>query len=169
MDSKRLRNVLIATATKALGGQAGDDHTSWAEDIAHEAITKLLLKGALGDDDAFKLGIKIVKDLAKDHRRVERNRRTIEREHGAKINNTLTGQSAHNLAADPLEIMAYDEMKERLDELSPLIFATTELHYIQGLDVSAIAEMQGVSEPVIYKRLQRARDYVAGGSDGQAD
>ena len=95
----------------------------------------------------------------------EHRRREIEEEHGDKINTVLTGQGAELLAADPLEILAYEEMRDRLDQLSPLLYATVQLHYINGLDVSAIADMQAVTEDVIYKRLQRARDFVTNGED----
>ncbi len=164
MDYKRLTNVLTAAAIKALGGPVGDDYTADAEDLAQDVILKLLER-ELSEDDYFKLGTKMVQDLAIDLRRTEQRRREIEDEHGDSINRNLTGQSAEVLAADPHEILAYEEMRDRLDQLSPLLYSTTTRHYIDGQSVTDIAERDGVSADVIYKRLQRARNFVESGED----
>lgn len=160
INFERLAKTLTAVSVRELGGENGHDYVSEAEDISQEAIIKLLDKDLSDEDDAFKLGAKIVADLCKDLRRIESNRREIESEYGASINRTLTGQSAELLAADPLDLLIADEVKDRLEELSPLLRATLELHHMDGLSVSAIAEMQGKSEVAIYKRLEAAKAYL---------
>ncbi|KKK70803.1 hypothetical protein LCGC14_2920320 [marine sediment metagenome] len=157
---RRLRETLVSIALKELGGEAGSDYTDVAEDIVQSFILTLLIDKVTDEDEAFNLGTAAVIHDCVDYVRLERNRREIEAEHGASINRTLTGQSAESLSADPTDIMMADEMRARLNELSPINQATLDLHYIQGLDISAIAEMQGVTEVVIRKRLQRARDYI---------
>ena len=156
----RLTDVLQATACNKLAGPSGRDYTTESEDLAQDTIIKLLEKDITDNDIAFKLGVKIITELCINFIRDEINRRDIEEEFGDSINRNLTGQSAETLAADPYEILAYDEMRDRLDELSPLLYATVELHYMKGLDVSAVAELQNVTEDVIRKRLQRAREFV---------
>ena len=167
MDWKRITDTLTSTALKKLGSHAGSDYAQEAEDMAEEAVIRLLELGVIKEDAAFKLGTKIVVDNCNSHRRLESRRREIEQEYGAAINRNLTGQSAEVLAADPMEIMAYEEMKDRLDALSPLLYATVELHYIQGLPVREIADMNETTEDVIYKRLQRARDIVTGDNNDE--
>ncbi len=170
MDLQRLNNVLLAKATTALGGSTSDDYSSWAEDLVQDTVLTLIEKGITDEDAAFKLGTKMILNQVADHRRTERRRREIERQHKTKINTTLTGQSAELLAADPLEIMAYEEMRDRLDQLSPLIYGTVEDYYIKGLSVEHIAFNAEVTEAVIYKRLQRARDFITNGEeDGSED
>jgi len=161
--NQELIDVLTRTAKKHLGVSPYQEREieMTAEDVAMDAILKLLEKGVTEEADQFALGTKIVQDLVKDHSKVETRRREIEQEHGESINAGLDG-SREYLSADPMEIMAYEEMRSRLDELSPKLHNTVERHYIDGRSVTDIAEEDGVSEDVIYKRLQRARDEVTG-------
>jgi RNA polymerase sigma factor (sigma-70 family) len=151
------------TAVKTLGGHAGSDMSSWAEDIAQDVLVKLFEKeSTLGDEDnIFGLVPLMVVRRCLNFKRDEGRRREIEQEHGDAINRNLDG-SREALSADPLEVMAYEEMRSRLDELSPKLYNTVQAHYINGLSVREIAEEQEVTEDVIYKRLQRARDMVSG-------
>lgn len=161
--NQKLIDVLTRTAKKHLGASPYQDREieMTAEDIAMDAIVKLLEKGVTEEDDQFALGTKIVQDLVKDHSKVETRRREIEQENGEEINRGLDG-SREYLSADPMEIMAYDEMRDRLDELGPKLYNTVQRHYIDGVSVQDIAQQEGASEDAIYKRLQRARDIVTG-------
>lgn len=152
-------------AIKQLGGSLGDDYASWAEDIAQDTIVKLLemeAEGNLKEKELFGLCKLIATRRSINHCRDENRRREIQQEHGEAINRNLDG-SRETLSADPLEVMAYEEMRSRLDELSPKLYNTVQAHYIDGLSVREIAEEQEVTEDVIYKRLQRARDMVTDG------
>ena len=160
MDWNRLQTTLTRTALAQLGGNV--DYTADSEDMAHDAIVKLLEKDVATEDDAFNLGTKIVIELCADLRRGEGRRREIEAEHGKTINRNLTGQSAESLAADPFEGLLKEAAFDRLCALSPLLYHTVRLHYIEGLRVWEIATQQKITEDVVYKRLQRARDIVTG-------
>jgi RNA polymerase sigma factor (sigma-70 family) len=163
-----LFGVAKSEATNQLGGSSGEDYASWAEDIAQDTIVRLLemeAEGTLKEDEVFGLCKLIAFRKATNFYTKEIRRREIEEENGDKINSMLTEQSAELLAADPLEILAYDEMRDRLDDLSPLLYSTTERHYIDGLSVSEIAEQDGVTANVIYQRLHRARNFIESGED----
>jgi RNA polymerase sigma factor (sigma-70 family) len=159
MDYNRLTDVLVATATKTLAGPNGADHTTEAEDLAQDVLI-ILMEKDLGEDDMFKLGVKIITDKSRDYLRQETRRREIEKEHGKSINRGLTGQSAESLAADPFDGIALEEALDRLADLSALLHATAQLHYIDGLEVSAIAALLQADENTIYQRLARARAAV---------
>ena len=159
---KRLSNVLTAQANTALCG-----YSTIAEDIAQEAILSLIERGVDDEDTSFKLGSKIVKDLCIDHMRKEQRRGEIVQEHGRDINRTLTGQSSESLAADPFDSMTKEEALDRLCALSPLLYDTTRAHYIEGLSVVEIAKRDEITEDVVYKRLQRARDIVTGDNNNE--
>ena len=162
MDWNRLQTTLTRTALSQLGGNV--DYTAASEDMAQEAIVKLLEKEVATEDDAFNLGTKIVIELCADLRRGEGRRREIEAEHGRTINRNLTGQSAESLAADPFEGILKEEAFDRLCALSPLLYHTVYLHYIEGLSVTEVSVEIETTVDVIYKRLQRARDIVTGES-----
>jgi DNA-directed RNA polymerase specialized sigma24 family protein len=163
-NAKELLGVATAEATKHLGGEVGLDYTSWADDIAQDTMIILLELEEEGKIDnkyvAFNMVRQVAYHKATSFKSKELRRREIEQEHGDKINSVLTGQSAELLAADPYEIRAYEEMRERLDDLSPLLYSTTERHYMDGLSVGEIAEADEVTEDVVYKRLQRAREFI---------
>jgi len=159
MDYNKLTEVLVATAIKTLSGPTGADHTAEAEDLAQDVLL-ILLEKDLPEDDTFKLGVKIVTEMGRNHVRDERRRREIEKEYGGAINRGLTGQSAESLAADPFEGIAQEEALDRLCALSPLLYHTTHLHYITGLPVVEIATMLEVDVNTVYQRLARARTAV---------
>jgi len=162
MDYAKLTSVLKATALRTLGGTAGNDYSSWAEDIANDTIVTLLEKNITDETEAFALGMKIVRDKSLDHKRIESRRTEIRKQSGKDINRILTGQSAELLAASPLRIMDYESMQDRLNALSPVLLKTVRAYYIDGFSVEAIALEWQLTEDVIYKRLERARNIVAG-------
>lgn len=163
---KKIIGIARSAAHTILGDGSGRDQSSWAEDIAQDTIVYLLEReksGSLRSEfAAYYLAELVARRKAVNFKNREDRRRTIEYEHGAEINKGLTGQSAEIMAADPVEIMAYDEMRDRLDELSPLLYNTVEAHYIQGRTVEEIAEEEGVTSNVIHQRLHRAREVVTG-------
>ena len=135
-----------------------------AEDIAQDTIVALLEIGDLSESTMYGLCKTIAGRKAMNHNNQETRRREIEHEHSHKIRNE-SGQSAHILAADPLEIMAYEEMKDRLDELSPLLYSTVQAYYINGRDIEEIADQFNTTPNVIYQRLHKARTIVTGETD----
>lgn len=157
-------------ATEHLGGPTGADHASWAEDVAQNVIVLLLEKEAAGElreKEMFGLAKGMARLRSINHVTNESRRREIEQEHGKAINRTLTGQSAESLAADPFEGVATVEMNKRINNLSSLLYNTVNAYYILGLTVLEIAEAQEVTEDVVYKRLQRARDIVTGDNNNE--
>lgn len=158
MDQILVRS-LTAKAVQVMGGS--DDYASYAEDIAMDAIVRMLERGIEDPEEQYKLGITTVTFLAKNFMRDERNRRDIENKEGVAINRELDG-SREYLLVNPFDVMTYEEMRDRLDDLSPLLRETVVAHYIDGKTVDQIAADEGVSEDRIYKRLQRARDEVIG-------
>lgn len=159
-----LMGVAQAEAMKYLNTDTGD-FVSHYEDIAQDALVTLLERQAEGKIEnefvAFAQVKVIVHQMCTKLIRDETRRREIEQEHGESINNGLDG-SREYLSADPMEIMAYEEMRDRLDELGPKLYNTVQRHYIDGVSVQDIAQQEGASEDAIYKRLQRARDVVTG-------
>ena len=165
-----LVGVATNVARKILGGTSGSDFASEAEDIAQDAIVVLLEKeeqGQLTTATMFGLVDIVAARKAMSYKRGELRRREIESEHGTSINKTLTGQSAEALSADPYELMAVDEMKERLNDLSPMLRWTVKSYYIEGMTTAEMAKAQGCKEEAIYKRLQRARDIVTGDNNDE--
>ncbi len=156
-------------AVAKLGGAAGQDYAYLAEDLAQDVIVLLLEKeaeGTLVESEVFGLCKRMAELRSISLHKLETRRREIEQENGESINSGLDG-SREYLSADPMEIMAYEEMRSRLDELSPKLYNAVERHYIDGRSVTDIAEEDGVSEDVIYKRLQRARDEVTGDNNNE--
>jgi len=157
-------------AAMHLGGPAGTDHSAWAGDIAQNVIVMLLEKeaaGTLKEEDMFGLAKEMARTRSINFSTQERRRREIEQEHGVAINRSLTGQSAESLAADPFDGITREEALDRLCALSSLLYHTTHRYYIEGWTVCGIAETDGVSIDVIYKRLQRARDIVTGDNNDE--
>jgi RNA polymerase sigma factor (sigma-70 family) len=168
---KKILGIASASARNVLGNSSGSDLTSWAEDIAQDTIVYLLEKeqsNALRSEfAAYYLAEIVARRKALNFKRQEERRRNIESEHGAEINNGLTGQSAELLSAQADEIVAYEEMRDRLDELSPLLYNTVEAHYINGRSVEEIADEEGVTVNVIHQRLHRAREVVTGDNNNE--
>ncbi len=160
---EELMSMATSVARKELGGPDRSDYTNYAADIAQNVVMMLLEKetaGELREAEMFGLAKGMARLRSITYMRDESRRRELEEEHGEAINRRLTGQSAESLAADPYEEIPLEEAAHRLDALSPLLYRTTNAYYIVGEPIESIAEMEGVSEDVIYKRLQRARDIV---------
>jgi len=165
-----LQGMCSNIAAMHLGGPAGVDHSAWANDIAQDVIVLLLEKeaaGTLREEDMFGLAKEMARTRSINFSIQEKRRREIEQEHGKAINRSLTGQSAESLAADPFDGITREEALDRLCALSPLLYHTTRRHYIDGWTVCRIAETDGVTTDVVYKRLQRARDIVTGDNNNE--
>lgn len=164
-NAEKLYGVVMARITEYLGGAAGEDYASWAEDVAQDTMLELWQRELDGKVPSIEVAMSNAKQIAWNRahkfKAKETRRREIEQEHGESINRGLDGSREYT-SADPFEIMAYEEMRSRLDELSPKLYNTVEAHYIDGLSVQECAEKFECSEDVIYKRLQRARDVVSG-------
>jgi len=163
-----LLGVCKHVATQQLGGPARTDYSSEAEDIAQNVIVMLLekeAKGELREEDMFGLAKGMARLRSITYITNETRRREIEQEHGPAINRTLTGQSAESLAADPSDLVGVEDLNDRLNTLSPLLYSTAMAFYLDGQTVEHIAKAWGITEDVVYKRLQRARDIVTGETD----
>ena len=139
-----------------------------AEDVAQDTIVRMYeieLEGKLDKEEMFGLCKMVASRRAQNLAEKDRRRREIEREHGKEINAGLSRKSAELLAADPFEILAYEEMTDRLDELSPLLHTTVQAFLVEGLSVSTIAEQFGTTPNVIYQRLHQAKKVIAGDND----
>jgi RNA polymerase sigma factor (sigma-70 family) len=151
---------LIAVARATVSG------TEEAEDIAQDAYIKLMELDRAGRVAtrfvAFKMIEVIAHQQAANLHNKDKRRREIEQEHGKSINRNLTGQSAEHMSAAPDEIIISEEVRNRLLDLSPLVYATAHSHYIDGRTVLQLAMDYACTEAVIYKRLQRARDIITG-------
>lgn len=159
-----LYGVAKSTALSTLGGNIMDDYAAWAEDIAQDVIVELLeleQAGKLNEDTVFGLAKTIAERQSTSLYNKERRRREIEAEHGAAINRELL-RSREALAEDPFEQATSEEMADRINNLSEKLYNTANAYYILGLTAAEIAEEDGTTEDVVYKRLQRARDYITG-------
>ena len=158
-DIPRLMDVISSTARKTFA----ENRAYTPEDIAQDVFTELLeYDGEV--EDVFALAITMTKRASLDILRKEARRAEIERDHGDEINAGMDG-SREYMSADPREVLAYQEMSTRLSELSPKLMETVRGYYLEGKSVASLAESEGVSEDVIYKRLERARTIVTGETD----
>lgn len=158
MNWERIAKTLTKTATTELGGRAGMDYAGYAEDLAQDAVLALIEKDVTTEDDAFKLGTKMVADWAKNLRKGETRRREIEAVNGTTINRNLTGQSAEGLAADPLDLLVRDEMVGRFATLSPVLANTLQLVCEEGVTIPEAAERLGITPNAVYQRLWQIRE-----------
>ena len=156
-----LYGIARSEALKILGGYSGEDYSQWAEDIAQDTMMALVCLPTLDETRIHGLCKRIAQNKAATFKTTESRRREIEHTHRKEINRSLDG-SREYLSASPDEIMAYEEMRDRLDELSPLLYDTVRAHYIDGKTVTEIAEAEGVDEARIYTRLHRARAITKG-------
>lgn len=170
-NAKELLGVARAAAVSHLGGEVGNDYAPWADDIAQDTLLKLSEREADGKLENAFVAFSLAKVIARfdsiNLQTKERRRREIEEEHGESINRTLTGQSAESLAADPYEELPREEAVNRLGDLSPLLRRIVIAHYINGISVAEIARYDNLTEDVVYKRLQRARDIVKGDNNNE--
>jgi RNA polymerase sigma factor (sigma-70 family) len=164
VDLEDLQRVLHRTAYTLLeDSNYTGDPTEEARDLVQD--TMLALLEYEGDGNPYKLGATMIQRDTLDLLKTSARRREIEQDHGDEINSMLTNQSADTMASDPAEIMAYEEMRDRLDALSPLLYNTTRRHYIDGRTVIEIAIEDSVPPDTVYKRLQRARNFIESGED----
>ena len=99
-------------------------------------------------------------NMLKNQRKVDTNRKRIERENSDAIKAVFYED---NQAADPAEIVeAQATMSARLDQLSPLVRRTLEQYYVEGLTVEDIAALEWVDEEAIRKRITRGRNLLKG-------
>ncbi len=137
-----------------------------AEDIAQEALTRLYARpGLLGDEaDAWPWLSVVARNVGRDL---------------ARHNAFATAVDAHDLADLPDETRVWDQVSAR-DDADRLVRALTRLtsqdralvrlRDVQGLSISAIAELTGGNENATRQQLFRARRklqnaYVALGGD----
>ncbi len=162
ITDKHAKELLgIAKATAAKCGSPDD-----VDDVAQSAFVKLLELEDAGRVAnrfvAFAMIEVIAHQTAINLYNKNKRRKDIEQSHGREINRHLTGQSAEHLSAQPDDIIMSEEIRERLINLSPLVYATAHMHYIDGMSVARLTMEFACSEDVIYKRLQRARDAITG-------
>jgi DNA-directed RNA polymerase specialized sigma24 family protein len=76
---------------------------------------------------------------------------------------TVAVHTAPEQGGNPPDILeAQEEVGARIDSLSPLLYDTLTAIAVDGIDVDLVAEVEGVTPDVIYKRLERAKTIVKG-------
>ncbi len=156
-----LYQIALTNAQKTLGHGLED----YAEDVAQNVMLTLVVmeaNGQLDEETVFGLVKSAACRDAVDFLRKEARRREIEQEHGESINRNLSG-SAVEVTADPIQLEMFEEAMDRITgQLSPLLQETLERYYVEGWTAEEIAENQQIPVPTVYKRLQRARDFIEG-------
>jgi RNA polymerase sigma factor (sigma-70 family) len=149
-----LQGMLLAEAKKLLGGTEGDDFSKDAEDVAGDALIKLI-EYKDNDGDAFNLGKTIVHNLAKNHMRDERRRAELRRENGEQI---ATSTCANWSGDDPAQIVEAEERLEQMNKLSPILRSAFLRYVVEGRSYAELATAEDTTEAVIRKRVQRAKE-----------
>lgn len=157
VDWASVRVSLVGKAVNLLGNKAGLDFAAEAEDLAQDALIVLLEKEPKDTEEATRLGLAILTRDGVDHIRKEVRRREIEQDAGDVINRNL---GAEFTGDDPEQVAMAEERVERVDELTPLLRNTLEAYYIDGKTYEELAAIEGCTEAVIRKRIQRARDIL---------
>jgi RNA polymerase sigma factor (sigma-70 family) len=150
-----LMDMLHAEAKKLLGGISGDDYSKDAEDVAGNALIKLLEHE--GGGDIFSLGRVIVHNLSKNHMRDERRRTELRDDNGDEIARNC---GANWSGDDPAEVIEAEERLEAINDLSPKLRAALWGHVVEGYSYEELAEREGISEAAMRKRVQRAREQL---------
>jgi RNA polymerase sigma factor (sigma-70 family) len=154
-QAKELRDMLVAEATSVLGGGASNDYAVDAEDVAMDALIKLLEHPK--DDNPFILGKVIVHNLAKNFRRDKQRRTEIRRDRGEEINQTLNvGWSGDS----PDEVIEAEERLTLINKLSPKLRDAFRGYVVEGIPYPELAEREGCTEAVLRKRIQRAKEML---------
>lgn len=136
----------------------------WDDDMRQDVYMKIL---DLPDGTEINKAwcVKVYENLKEDARKVEARRVELRRDNHALIVSRLGLDSA---ADTPEGVLAAEAAATRiLRELSPLLRATAEQHYMEGMTPEEIADAEGVDSAAIYKRLQRVRDHLKGAIHGR--
>lgn len=90
----------------------------------------------------------------------QNNRKRLEEEN---VDAILAFCHPNSRSDDPMDLLiAHEEMDERFDGLSPLLYDTLEAIELEGRTPEEIAAENGESVEAVYKRAQRARKILQG-------
>jgi DNA-directed RNA polymerase specialized sigma24 family protein len=140
-----------------------------AEEFKQDIYIKILeMEGELPEfespTDMGKWMTRLVQNHYGNVKFMEDNRARLMEENDDLIR-SLYGYNEEN--CDPLdELLALEEMEERINSLSPLLRDTFEAYYVEGRTPEEIAELTGDGIEAVRKRITRARDKVKGDNDG---
>lgn len=145
-EVQRLRDRMVAVATRML------DNRDEAEDVTQDALLKLwAVRKKLQESDIDRLAFVILRHLCIDELRRRKCR---------KGNKTVNIDSVE-VAMSPEDLEVVEERERQLiravDKLPSRQRMLLRMRYIEGMEVSAIAELVGGSEDSVNMVLSRAR------------
>lgn len=145
-EVQRLRDRMVAVATRML------DNCDEAEDVTQDALLKLwAVRKKLQESDIDRLAFVILRHLCIDELRRRKCR---------KGNKTVNIDSVE-VAMSPEDLEVVEERERQLiravDKLPSRQRMLLRMRYIEGMEVSAIAELVGGSEDSVNMVLSRAR------------
>lgn len=145
-EVQRLRDRMVAVATRML------DNRDEAEDVTQDALLKLwAVRKKLQESDIDRLAFVILRHLCIDELRRRKCR---------KGNKTVDIDSVE-VAMSPEDLEVVEERERQLiravDKLPSRQRMLLRMRYIEGMEVSAIAELVGGSEDSVNMVLSRAR------------
>lgn len=145
-EVQRLRDRMVAVATRML------DNRDEAEDVTQDALLKLWsVRKKLQESDIDRLAFVILRHLCIDELRRRKCR---------KGNKTVDIDSVE-VAMSPEDLEVVEERERQLiravDKLPSRQRMLLRMRYIEGMEVSAIAELVGGSEDSVNMVLSRAR------------
>jgi RNA polymerase sigma factor (TIGR02999 family) len=132
-------------------------HTLQPTALVNEAFLRLSSDStACWEDRAQFLGIaaRLMRQILVDHAR---------KRHAAKrgFGNRITMADGLVIAEERLEeVIAWDEILNRLDKLDPRQGRIVELRFFGGLGVEEIAEVMGISQPTVKREWASARAWL---------
>lgn len=132
-------------------------HTLQPTALVHEAFLKLAgSAGVEWRDRAHFFGVaaRLMREILVDY---ARGRATVKRGGGARI----TLDDSLLIAEDRLaDVLAIDEIVERLDALDPRQGRIVELRFFGGLSVEEVAEVLQISTPTVKREWQSAKAWL---------
>lgn len=132
-------------------------HTLQPTALVHEAFLRISADSAVEwQDRAHFLGIaaRLMRQILVDH---ARKRAAGKRARGARV--TLADELL--VSADRLqEVVAWDEILDRLEKLDPRQGKIVELRFFAGLSVEEIAEVLAISTPTVKREWASAKAWL---------
>jgi RNA polymerase sigma factor (sigma-70 family) len=149
---------MIAWAVHCLEDWASED----APDVVADVVCRIAEKEIEIDPETAQTYVfGCIKNEAIDVMRMAQRRAVTLRDHAAQIQHNL-GYFNKEAERPDTFLEAHTRLVDGVGALSPLISATLELYYIQGLSVEEIAEKQKVDVEAVRKRLTRGRNTLKG-------
>jgi RNA polymerase sigma factor (TIGR02999 family) len=123
--------------------------------LVHEAYLKLLKSPSIAGLERahfFAVAARAMRQILVDQAR----RRNFRRQSGQVTLTTGLGELIPSNSEQPIDIVALDRALAQLVQLDPRGGRTVELRVFAGLDVAAIADLQGVTPRTVARDWRRA-------------